>query len=274
MAIIKIKDKDGNIIPIPAIKGDKGDSANVDVQINGTSIVTDGVANIPYANNKVPGVVSARDYFGFKTNAIGDLYVNCNNIIIDQRNINTYTPLTIQWLDYAVKSAMCDGIGEAWTSTEKAMARSRMGLGWHLVDTIEVTEEVAYAQIDFPQEYSEFMVIADIKGNGTSVVYPMCGYTMNDEILRGHTLPFVDFYPSTSDEHYELVFEKMNIENDTFLRMSGFECKDYFKKMKQNIQSTGWLQQYNVTNEHQCHCWYGVEFTRTITSATFKLFAR
>jgi hypothetical protein len=118
------------------------------------------------------------------------------------------------------------------------------------------------------------MVIADIKGDGTSVVYPIGGYTMNDEILRAYTLPFTDFHPSTSDEHYELIFEKINIENDTFLKMSGFESKDYIKKMKQNIQSTGWLQQYNATNEYQCHCWYGVKFQRTITSATFKVYAR
>lgn len=170
---------------------------------------------------------------------------------------------------------MTDGKGAVWTSEEKVSARDRLGLEWTLIDTMEVAD-VAKVEITFPQEYNEFMVIADISGNGTSVVYPFGGYFNKDEPnhLKGYTLPFTDFYPSTNDEHYELVFEKMNIENDIFLKVSGFESKDYIKKMKQNIQSTGWLQHYNVTNEHQCHCWYGVSFQRTITNATFKIYAR
>ena len=252
-----------------------------DVLVGENSIVDEnGNAIIPVAKFGQLGLVKL-DYFSQGSTPTG-LYVYDDGKLsirtAQEKNINDRSGydnvLTIQKLDYAVKQALTDGKGQAYTYDEQQQAQERLGLGWHLVDTIEVTEEVAQAQIDFPQEYSEFMVIADIKGNGTSVVYPMCGYTMNDEILRGYPLPFTDFYPSTSDEHYELVFEKMNIENDTFLRMSGFECKDYIKKMKQNIQSTGWLQQYNVTNEHQCHCWYGVKFQRTITSATFKLYAR
>lgn len=129
MAIITIKDKDGNLIDIPAIKGEKGDKGDsVDVQINGTSIVQDGVANIPYAGDKIHGVISARDYFGLKVNATGDLYVNCNEVKIDQRNINPYTPITLQFLDHAVKAALADGKGPEYTPTEKVAARERLGI--------------------------------------------------------------------------------------------------------------------------------------------------
>lgn len=48
MAILRVKDENGNIIEIPAIKGDKGDKGDsADVQINGVSIVENNVANIP-----------------------------------------------------------------------------------------------------------------------------------------------------------------------------------------------------------------------------------
>ena len=66
----------------------------------------------------------------------------------------------------------------------------------------------------------------------------------------------------------------MNIENDTFLKLSGFESVGYVKKMKQNIQTTGWLQHYDATGTIQCHAWYGVRFNRNITNATFKIYAR
>lgn len=42
-------------------------------------------------------------------------------------------------LDYAVKAAMCDGKGAAWTDAEQAAARKRMGFGDNL-ELIEVWE--------------------------------------------------------------------------------------------------------------------------------------
>ena len=39
-------------------------------------------------------------------------------------------------LDYAVKAAMCDGKGAAWTAAEQAAARKRMGFG----DSLELIE--------------------------------------------------------------------------------------------------------------------------------------
>ena len=47
-------------------------------------------------------------------------------------------------LDYAVKAAMCDGKGAAWTSAEQKAARERMGVdkAYELIEEITLTEKV------------------------------------------------------------------------------------------------------------------------------------
>ena len=243
-----------------------------DVTINGASIVSEGVADIPIASADNLGLV--RVFNGLKINATtGQLYVSSadiNNI----KNRTTQRFLASNLIDDVVKVAMTDGKGAEWTTEEKASARERMGLEWKYIDTIEVSD-VAQADITFPQNYSEFMVIADVQGNGTSIIYPQMAYFNADGELLDRSSQHSDFYPSDKAEHYELLFEKMKVESDTYFRMSGFEKTDFvFPKLKQNIQTTGWQQWYDATNAYQCHMWYGVKFSRTITSATFKLYAR
>ena len=250
-----------------------------DVCINGTSIVSDGVANIPIAKGGVPGLMCVDSYANqgglYRANGTTGLIriQRATPTVIDERKSN-YEPIVPTNLDYAVKVALSDGKGAEWTTEEKASARNRMGLEWKCVDTIEVSD-VAQADITFPQNYSEFMVIADVQGNGTSIIYPQMAYFNADGELLDRSSQHSDFYPSDKAEHYELLFEKMNVESDTYFRMSGFEKTDFvFPKLKQNIQTTGWQQWYDATNAYQCHMWYGVKFSRTITSATFKLYAR
>ena len=53
-----------------------------------------------------------------------------------------YRPIVPNNLDYAVKAAMCDGKGAAWTADEQKAARERMGSEqWDLICDIELTEE-------------------------------------------------------------------------------------------------------------------------------------
>ena len=246
-----------------------------DVCINGTSIVKESVANIPKLNDKGEfGLPKIWNVYGVTANDDGYLQMlKADNNNINSRDAN-YRAIVPTNLDYAVKVALSDGKGAEWTTEEKASARERMGLEWKYIDTIEVSD-VAQADITFPQNYSEFMVIADVQGNGTSIIYPQMAYFNADGELLDRSSQHSDFYPSDKAEHYELLFEKMKVESDTYFRMSGFEKTDFvFPKLKQNIQTTGWQQWYDATNAYQCHMWYGVKFSRTITSATFKLYAR
>lgn len=102
-----------------------------DVQINGSSVVSDGVASLPLANMYGKfGIVRLAENLGIKWSD-----ANGGGLSIDyaiQSNISSRgssnKPIIPYYLDYAVKAAMCDGKGEAWTEDEQAMARARMGV--------------------------------------------------------------------------------------------------------------------------------------------------
>ena len=121
-----------------------------DVKVAGTSVVADGTANIPnvlaLGDDGKLRVANAPD----KTKWTGPLGVDntgllttagANNIVIDSRTASSIQLLNCAYLDYAVKAAMCDGKGPAWTDTEKAAARERMGIkGYKLLATLNFTE--------------------------------------------------------------------------------------------------------------------------------------
>ena len=125
---IKSVNDDGTFI------GEWADCANLDVRINGESIVQNGVAEIPIANrDNVFGVVKTVPYefWGTGVGASSNdgqlrLYPASENSIDARQKINR-SPISVNNLDYAVKAAMCDGKGAVWTAKEQAAARERMG---------------------------------------------------------------------------------------------------------------------------------------------------
>lgn len=134
----------------PGPKGDPGapgsDAAATDVRIAGKSITADGVANIPMAsgnsdisdNNSYGVVKSCGSIYGIYMHEDGICTRSANNEFIDSRT-NRFCPITPAQVDYAVKAAMCDGKGAAWTAAEQAAARERMGL-CNSLELIEVWE--------------------------------------------------------------------------------------------------------------------------------------
>ena len=105
------------------------ESESLDVQVNGVSIVNDGVANIPIADYSKIGLVKPYMAGGVFANAKGELYLPvASNTEVDSWAKNPRV-ITASNLDYAVKQAMTDGKGAQWTSQEKASARARMGVG-------------------------------------------------------------------------------------------------------------------------------------------------
>ena len=236
---------------------------NLDVQIDGISIVENGVANIPiagYENGVVnrEGLLTTKQGYGFE-HLYNEKYLilgNPNSYGYLEKRKTAWQPkyhaLLVSNLDKAVKLAMCDGQGDEWTSEEKASARDRMGLGWRYIDTVEFAD-VSQVEIIFPQEYDEFMIIGDVEGSGSSsTVYPRATYYHTDGFSQQASLPFSDFYPSDKKEHYELVFEKMDSENGPLFKVSGFQKTDYVKgKMKHNYQTTGWDRHFDSNNEYQ-----------------------
>lgn len=111
------------------------------MQVAGASVLTDGVADVPIATKTVNGVMRP-DFYGVGVSATGILYVqDTSNINITNRVSSA--PLTAYNLDYAVKAAMCDGKGAAWTSDEQKAARERMGVdkAYELIEEITLAEE-------------------------------------------------------------------------------------------------------------------------------------
>lgn len=120
-------------------KGDKGDAGApgkdgsdataTDVQIDGASVTSNGVASIPKAGAGELGVVRVdrNGKNGISLGADGEAKVNpASDALISARS--GVRPVTASNVDYAVKAAMCDGKGVAWTTAEQASARERMGI--------------------------------------------------------------------------------------------------------------------------------------------------
>lgn len=172
---IKSVNDDGTFI------GEWTDCANLDVRINGESIVRDGVAEIPVADYTSPtqiqrtGLVHVPSGYGisFQYNTPNLIISNPPTNLIDNRNNMwqaDYYALTVKRIDYAVKSAMCDGKGAAWTEEEQAAARERMGAwsgDWQIImdETLaELTREVSFKVPDDTKE-----MICFFKSGATSV---------------------------------------------------------------------------------------------------------
>lgn len=125
----------------------KLDSKIDDVTVNGTSIVSDGVANVPLANwDGTYGVVR-----GGGNNATGLSYSEglvslspADSTTFANRNKWNYRPITASNMDDAVRYALTDGKGNAYTEVEKKNARERIGANggkFELVEEITLEEE-------------------------------------------------------------------------------------------------------------------------------------
>lgn len=114
-----------------------------DVQVAGSSVLEDGVANVPIASETNYGVVKVYDW--------GGTWIDENKRLCVLQsgkphiaNRASRTVIVPENLDYAVKAAMCDGKGAAWTADEQKAARERMGVDkeYELIEEITLTENV------------------------------------------------------------------------------------------------------------------------------------
>lgn len=115
-----------------------------DVQVAGVSVLKDGVANVPIATADAPGVVSiVSPHDSGIWNDKGNLKISyATDTEISGRSGNRKAIVCAN-MDYAVKAAMCDGKGAAWTAAQQAAARERMGIDkpYELIETITISEE-------------------------------------------------------------------------------------------------------------------------------------
>lgn len=132
--------------------------SNLDVRIDGQSIVQDGVAEIPISSHDTLGLVytdnSAGDYTTGLMNQQGRLKVNTASIDdVNKRRLRK--EIDCSNFDYAVKAAMCDGKGAAWTADEQKAAKERIGVikryDVDLFESVILEEEAASIRFNFPE---------------------------------------------------------------------------------------------------------------------------
>lgn len=176
---IKTVNEDGTFIGEWA----DGGVANLDVQINGKSIVHNGVAEIPLCTKaNTAGLIYIDNY----SNAGGLYKANTNTGLIRiakatdsalTERANQYCPVVPTNLDYAVKAAMCDGKGSAWSEDEQASARERIGINeWEEIADFTL-EEDTIIKIDFDGEFKALYYYIDQEGVG------MIGNIFNDVLV-------------------------------------------------------------------------------------------
>lgn len=186
--------KNGKMITAPL-------SGISDVTINDESIVVDGVAEIPIASQGKPGLlgIPGETYGLGKDNTNNIRLIGLTNGEVDKRFYAK--PLTGNVLDYAVKAAMCDGKGAAWTADEQANARDRIGIDEY-EDVLDVTlEEDSSFSADFEHEYKQLYIYIDQSGV-TEKIYVIYLYPysyVNSEGKKINT--FGSYYPPASKSY-------------------------------------------------------------------------
>lgn len=157
--------KPGKILKIKSVNEDgtftcewADGGSNLDVRINGESIVQDGVAEIPISSHDTLGLVytdnSAGGYTTGLMNQQGRLKVNTASIDdVNKRRLRK--EIDCSNFDYAVKAAMCDGKGAAWTADEQKAAKERIGVikryDVDLFESVILEEEAASIRFNFPE---------------------------------------------------------------------------------------------------------------------------
>lgn len=139
-----------------------------DVQVAGSSVLADRVANVPIASEEKEGVIKAPLADGTSGIQLDNdnrpcVYAASETDIAARQT--SYRPLVPARMDYAVKAAMCDGKGAAWTNAEQKAARERMGIpnDAELINRITVGAGGA-TKVNIPIEgqYSKFIVGAQL----------------------------------------------------------------------------------------------------------------
>lgn len=164
-----------------------------DVQVNGASIVTDNIASIPKATATNLGVVGINPYWGIAIHSNGNIRINsAENTDINNRG--SFLPIVPSNLDYAVKCAMTDGKGAAWTADEQAAARERMGLSnYELILDYTTTaddESVKDVNINFEKnDYTKLFIIFDESGiEGTTYSSVRFGLLDQTQLIGNRSL--------------------------------------------------------------------------------------
>ena len=122
-----------------------------DVQVNGTSVVSNGVANIPLASQNNLGISRPNAYGGITINDAGQLNIACATVAEIKTGTNAYKPLTPNYQHHSVFYGLAKAAGDStqaasdnavgiYTTEAKAAIHTMLG-----IDPASIA-----AQVDIP----------------------------------------------------------------------------------------------------------------------------
>lgn len=173
-----------------------GGGAVDDVQVNGTSVVADGVAKIPLAKTGSTGVVKFDEFmpFTFNDGALRLANADEKELTNPRYGYSTNRAITASNYRLAVKLAMCDGKGEAWTDTEKVGAWNRQAIIKTSMDEIAV----AGAQYYLGEQSSVSVVLPDDAQVGQMVTVSWYNSATAATLSITGTMLAFDYTPSAN----------------------------------------------------------------------------
>lgn len=193
-------------------------ASDLDVQIDGKSIVQNGTAEIPLCTKtKEAGLISIDTYpdnggLHRANNATGLIRIaSATNNQIDERR-NQFCPIVPETIDYAVKAAMCDGKGAMWTADEQTAARKKMGIyDWE--DILDVTlEEDGAVNLDLNGTFKDLYLYI----NQSNVETPITGVTYLIPYCANDSGYFNVYYPPTTTAFKDIAAIWYYNENITY----------------------------------------------------------
>ena len=131
------------------------------ISLNGSAAAPDntGNINIPLASTGKVGLVKGSGTYGAYVTTDGSIVLESfdqnaitNRSTTDWQN-KQYRILKLEDLDFAVKAAMTDNVGPAWTDIEQENARKRMG-----INMVTLTQE-AYDQLPSIDEDTYYCIV-------------------------------------------------------------------------------------------------------------------
>ena len=222
-------------------------ASDLDVQINGESIVQNGIAEIPITQkNKQYGLFCILNNY----NLLG--FSNDNNLpiikIATERNISNRDNINSLGVggvidscnfDKTVKAAMCDGKGTAWTAEEQAAARERMGIyDWE--DILDVTlEEDGAVNLDLNGTFKDLYLYI----NQSNVKTPITGNTFLIPYCANDSGYFNAYYPPTTTAFKDIAAIWYYNENITYR----YACVSNAQKESTGTQ-TAYLKVWDKNN--------------------------
>lgn len=252
MSVLKIKDQNGNWIQIPTIKGEDGqdyvltendkqeiaslvDAPVEDVQVRGTSIVTNGTANVPIANGQqVLGLTQYNSTYGITVNADGRVQTFPAISSEIKGGTNDRRPITPSVQHESAFYGLAKASGDTtqaqsnnavgtYTDEAKASIQSMLGIANKADKLIVIIGEEIDSTNNIYQIDSTYLTINNALTNGASVVidnYPEIFPYVGMAVIDNN--PVLAFGTSTTFNGTAVLSGYLIMQNNTAMRVDQF----------------------------------------------------